>query len=118
MSDIDYDKLSPGIRQLVRQLRQDGFETTDSGDGSSHAAGMEGALPFRHVFIKCDTPAMMLIDTRFLAREYSEARVECSWSPGEPPVILFRPDGPSAAGSLEYMKPFSRKGGFFDEDQQ
>lgn len=44
------DSLSPGIRETVTFMRRLGFETTDSGDGSNHAAGMECALDFPHVF--------------------------------------------------------------------
>ena len=32
---IDYDALNPGIRKLVRRLRETGFETVDSGDGAT-----------------------------------------------------------------------------------
>ena len=34
MEEIDYTELDPGIRKLVRLLRDNGFETTDSGDGA------------------------------------------------------------------------------------
>lgn len=33
--DIDYDDLDPGIRELVKALRLNGFDTCDSGDGES-----------------------------------------------------------------------------------
>lgn len=49
-----YDELDPGIRDLVRFLRErHGFNTTDSGDGSK-AATMDCAMPFPHVVIKID----------------------------------------------------------------
>ena len=35
---IDYETISPGVRRLVRLLTAYGFNTTDSGDGSTHAA--------------------------------------------------------------------------------
>ena len=41
---FDYDEVSSGIRGAVRFLRERGFCTTDSGDGSNHLAGMEGAM--------------------------------------------------------------------------
>ncbi len=45
--------LNPGIRRTVAWLRSEGFITTDSGDGVTNlAAGMEGALPFPHVFMR------------------------------------------------------------------
>ncbi|MCK9513101.1 MAG: hypothetical protein M0R28_17995 [Pigmentiphaga sp.] len=46
-------KLSPLVRDLVVALRDAGFETTDSGDGSNYAAGMECAVPFKMVAIVC-----------------------------------------------------------------
>jgi hypothetical protein len=58
---LDYETLDPGIRDVVRRLRDRGFETTDSGDGVSkpaewYAAGE--AIPFPHVVIPM-TGAMM-----------------------------------------------------------
>lgn len=35
---IDYDEIDPGVRRLVRLLRDNGFETCDSGDGVSKYA--------------------------------------------------------------------------------
>ena len=46
--NFDYSKICPGARDLVKRLHELGLETTDSGDGSNHAEGMEGALPFVH----------------------------------------------------------------------
>lgn len=53
-------ELSPGVRDLVVWLRRHGFETTDSGDGSSHATGMECALPFPHVVMTVHPNVMIL----------------------------------------------------------
>lgn len=33
MDDLNYDELDPGIVEVVRYLRQRGYDTTDSGDG-------------------------------------------------------------------------------------
>ena len=52
MNEIDLQGLCPGIRRTVEFLRQQGFETTDSGDGCSNE-GMEGAMPFPNVAIRC-----------------------------------------------------------------
>ena len=38
-------ELSPGIRDLVVDLRAAGFRTTDSGDGSNFAEGIAGVRP-------------------------------------------------------------------------
>jgi len=48
--------LSPNIRNVVVWLNDNGFDTCDSGDGSNHAAGMEGALEFPHVAMSCSNP--------------------------------------------------------------
>lgn len=40
MSDaVPYEQLDPGIRKVVRWLNENGFETTDSGDGRSKFLG-------------------------------------------------------------------------------
>lgn len=50
MREINYEELNPGIRRLVKMLRDAGFETIDSGDGITNVeAGMEGALKTPHV---------------------------------------------------------------------
>lgn len=58
MKPLNYEELTPGIRQVVRWLRENGFETTDSGDGITNVAlGMEGALDVPHVFMVAVNPA-------------------------------------------------------------
>lgn len=90
---IDYDIICPGVRDLVKELREvHSMNTTDSGDGSNHAAGMEGALPERHVFIMIDLEDMIEA-TKCLAAIYPDAWVEASWSPGQSPNIMIFPDG-------------------------
>lgn len=56
MTDIDLEGLDPGIRQTVQFLRNNGFETTDSGDGKSkfHGEECECALPFPNVAIQTE----------------------------------------------------------------
>lgn len=46
---IDYEDLDPGIRGLVRWLRDRDFETVDSGDGVSKEGVYDDFLPFPHV---------------------------------------------------------------------
>jgi len=48
---MNYEELDSGIRDIVRKLREAGFETTDSGDGSKYDT-MGGALAYPHVFIE------------------------------------------------------------------
>lgn len=56
MKDFDYQKLSPNIRRVVKQLHDWRYETTDSGDGTNHKEGMECAFPYPMVSI--DTSIM------------------------------------------------------------
>lgn len=53
---IDYDALDPGIRDTVRILRAEGFDTMDSGDGVSKTAeggwDMDAIIPVPHVAIR------------------------------------------------------------------
>ena len=48
---FDTEELSPGVRNLVIWLNENGHETTDSGDGSNYKEGMEGAMPIPMVII-------------------------------------------------------------------
>lgn len=56
------ENVSPGVKDLVWWLRMNGFETTDSGDGSNHEDGMEGALPFPMVSMTV-TPEVLVIES-------------------------------------------------------
>lgn len=99
------DDVSPGVRHLVDLLNAAGYETTDSGDGSNHAAGMGCALPYRHVFgvVRPSeegpsyTPADQIADhlSRVVrAAGYRDAIVEVGYSTGDK-VLTFGvfPDG-------------------------
>lgn len=50
---IMIEGLCPGIRRTVEWLNENGFKTTDSGDGVSNE-GMDCALEFPNVFMVCD----------------------------------------------------------------
>ena len=53
--EIDYSLLNPGIRMLVQFLNEQGFETTDSGDGKTNVeSGMECAMdvPNVHMIVR------------------------------------------------------------------
>lgn len=52
MSKIIPNLISPGVRDLVLWLNKEGYETTDSGDGTHHGEGMECAVPFPMIAIK------------------------------------------------------------------
>ena len=85
---IDASKLSPGVRELVVWLNRHGFKTTDSGDGSNHAAGMEGAMPCPMVAITTE-PYRLVTDTQLLFRMLREHGVqfdhECRGMTCDPP---------------------------------
>lgn len=59
LPDINYEELDPGIRQVVRLLRTNGFDTCDSGDGKAKVAAMECALAFPHVAMKCGRASLI-----------------------------------------------------------
>lgn len=50
MRDLNYGELDPGIRRTVKLLRDAGFETSDSGDGSK-AETMLCSAPFPMIAI-------------------------------------------------------------------
>ena len=91
--EVDYDELSPGIRDLVRELNDLGYETTDSGDGTNYQEGMECALPYRHVIgiIPPEKDVREFTDT--LQDRYPEARIEASYAPDEEAIFILMPDG-------------------------
>ena len=92
--DFDYDSLSPGIRDIVRELHRHGYHTTDSGDGTNFKEGMEGALPMRHVFgVLLDGENLRTVGDDLLAM-YPAAKVEVSYSPNDgQAVFAIFPDG-------------------------
>lgn len=54
----DYSAMDPGIVELVRALRERGWETTDSGDGVSKVGGPQdvdgNVLHYPHVAVRLD----------------------------------------------------------------
>lgn len=55
MNEINYEELDPGVRQLVRILNNEGFVTTDSGDGYSKDEEARW-MDCPHVCISLDSP--------------------------------------------------------------
>lgn len=64
LAPIDYGELDPGVRRLVRLLRSNGFNTSDSGDGSK-AGMMECAVDEPMVAIEVD-PAELVSEAHRL----------------------------------------------------
>lgn len=93
MSEIDYDALDPGIRDIVRDLRAVGFHTTDSGDGVSKPVN-ERVFHVPHVAVRV-TDLNTLVkqaDELLAALVYIDGsyawRVEASYVPGEGGVLV------------------------------
>lgn len=57
MTELDYDVLDPGIRKTVRFLRDNGFNTTDSGDGKTKQAKGYIGEPEPNVYMTCNPAA-------------------------------------------------------------
>lgn len=99
IEELDYDELSPGISGMVRWLRKEhGYRTTDSGDGSNHARGMEGAMPVPMVAIVLDDPALLSFEADVLnARLVDQgivAEVEASYDPSNRvPILVIHGEG-------------------------
>lgn len=87
--DFDYDQLDAGIRDVVRRLHAQGFETTDSGDGTK-AADMSCAVPWPMVACVVDArpPVRMLTERERLARVLGPEWVVTLSYDGQGPAIL------------------------------
>lgn len=102
--------LSPGIRDAVLWFRSYGFNTTDSGDGSNYAAGMEGALPYPMIAIR--TTASFLIHDCCLIRSLlyrlgipsADVVVEGSYNPDDW-VAMILVSEPNGTTYLRRLKP-------------
>jgi hypothetical protein len=58
--DSWYEQLNPNIRELVRFLHENNYETTDSGDGTNHAEGMECAVPYPMIAINLEHDELVI----------------------------------------------------------
>lgn len=95
---FDYNQLDAGIVDVVRALHSEGFQTTDSGDGSK-APWMEGAMDVPMVVVKtteqmlCSEARRMVAVLRLLepARQW---KVDASFNPDdEMPLLVATADG-------------------------
>lgn len=95
-SDFDYESLNPGIRETVRWLHYNGFETCDSGDGVTNAeAGMECAMDTPMVACQVQLSVLIAETDRLWSLLCSlhggvppSVSVQASYAPGEPGIIL------------------------------
>jgi hypothetical protein len=89
MSDeIDYSELDPGIRDVVRVMREAGFDTTDSGDGVSKPKDGMCVLEYPHVFAMTEPARMVSEADRLVALLGPEWDVDVSYSPRDGKAIL------------------------------
>jgi len=99
-AEINYDSISPGIVDLVRELNEvHGVETSDSGDGSHHALGMKCAHPARHVFMHCFTQKAGYRLKARLEELYPDALVNVTDpDPSGDAWVMLWPDGEAIYG--------------------
>ena len=76
MDQETINELSPEIKELVVWLNERGFETTDSGDGSNHAEGMECASEQPMVAIQVDHPLILIQEADRLYQELKAKGVD------------------------------------------
>lgn len=84
---IDYDSLDSGIRDIVKQLREAGFETTDSGDGVSKPVE-ERAFDCLHVAAVVRATEMIPESRRFYALLGADWHVEATYFPQSETTLL------------------------------
>jgi hypothetical protein len=100
--DLNYEELDPGIREVVRRLRAQGFVTCDSGDGVSKPPEAR-VFELPHVVARCE-PEALLHEARRLqgALDWVEPdwRVEATYIPKEAVALLLAVRGvlPDVAG--------------------
>jgi hypothetical protein len=89
MNGINYRALDPGIREVVRWLRDHGFNTTDSGDGVTKFAKLGEdacALRFPNAFMTVDSPRQLCPEADRLAALLAEAGVTLGHRKGQPVI--------------------------------
>jgi len=65
------------VEKVVRLLNENGFKTTDSGDGHTNVnAGMEMALPFPHVMIVVTDPSTLSVEADRLVQLLKDQGVD------------------------------------------
>jgi hypothetical protein len=95
MTDVDYDAIDPGIREVVRALNDHGFETTDSGDGVTKEPDPGEVMPFPHVAVHSTAETMISDSRRLFALSRGELRgvlggvkIEATFDPADGHAII------------------------------
>lgn len=101
---FNYDKLDPGIREVVRWLVENGFEPSDSGDGKyklEHGWSEEDIIPYPHVYMTIEPAGRLVAEcSRLVAclsakdielvqawTEEGKPHIECLYDPRAAAVI-------------------------------
>jgi hypothetical protein len=89
------EKLDPGIKDTVLWMRDNGFKTTDSGDGVSKLNSEDTyALDYAHVFSIVEDATQLCSEVDRLGdlakgKGYEDWVVEGNYAPGGPAIIVF-----------------------------
>lgn len=85
------DDFDPGIRETVRWLQANGFNTTDSGDGKTKPEDQRALGDIPHVFMVIE-PRERIFDEAsrlyMISRDVPDAWVEASFNPQDGVVVL------------------------------
>jgi len=83
---VDIEEIDPGVRKLVAWLNDIGFTTTDSGDGlSKFACGIDEALAFPHVALRCE-PSELIDEAQRLRVRLALRGITCTAPDGAFPL--------------------------------
>lgn len=98
VADLDYDKLDPNVREVVRWLASMGFNTSDSGDGKyklEQGWTAEEIVPFPHVYMTVDKWDLVSETKRLqflLKRDFGIELVQAWTEEGKPHIeVLWDP---------------------------
>lgn len=96
---LDYSGVDEGVRQTVKMLREYGFNTTDSGDGSK-SESMDCAVDFPMIAMTVEDPESLTMHARRLMRILKfghdvkfgngekDPRIEASYSPVDGVAVI------------------------------
>jgi hypothetical protein len=96
MDDLDYETLDPGIRKVVRWLRENGFHTTDSGDGVTKR-DMACAFDMPNVAMTTESKYELfdeadrlwrMLKRRLPERMHVEIHIEASYDPMDESCVI------------------------------
>lgn len=91
--------LNPGIRSTVEWLTQNGFVTTDSGDGETHDFSCDQSVPYVHMIVP---PVLLIAEADRLVELLKNEGIICE---------LMNEDGTAPCVEATY-NPCDRVGGF------